>query len=158
MHSALEWSQAEQLRESWRQFGWQTVFTNGCFDLLHPGHVTYLEQARALGDRLIVGLNNDQSVRLLKGAQRPINPEMVRARMLSALRAVDAVVLFSQQTPLELITLLKPDVLVKGGDYREQDIVGAAQVRAWGGDVQVMPFVGDFSTTALLQRIRRLPL
>ncbi|MDX8408882.1 MAG: D-glycero-beta-D-manno-heptose 1-phosphate adenylyltransferase [Mariprofundales bacterium] len=157
MHSALEWSQAQQLRESWRQSGLQTVFTNGCFDLLHPGHITYLEQARALGARLIVGLNDDQSVRALKGAQRPINPETVRAHMLTALRAVDAVVLFSQPTPLELITLLRPDVLVKGGDYQEQDIVGAAQVRAWGGSVQVMPFVGDFSTTALLQRICNLP-
>jgi len=154
---ARDWAQAGQQCAAWRASGLRVVFTNGCFDLLHPGHITYLGQARSLGDRLIVGLNDDGSVRALKGDARPINPQSVRARMLTALRAVDAVVLFSQTTPLELIVSLRPDILVKGGDYSEAQIVGASEVRGWGGEVQIMPFVGDFSTTALIQHIRALP-
>jgi len=156
MH-ALSWDEAVRLCQQWRQQGFKVVFTNGCFDLLHPGHLTYLQQARALGDRLIIGLNNDVSVRELKGKGRPINSEDVRSCMLSGLRAVDGVVLFAQPTPLELITALRPAVLVKGGDYRVEDIVGATEVLAWGGVVRVMPFVGNYSTTALLTRIRQLP-
>jgi len=153
---SLQWAEAERLCQQWHQQGLRVVFTNGCFDLLHPGHVTYLQQARALGDRLMIGLNDNSSVRGLKGEGRPINPEKVRACMLSALRAVDGVVLFSQSTPLQLIVTLRPDVLVKGGDYHTEDIVGAAEVLEWGGSVQVMPFVGDYSTTALLTRIHQL--
>ena len=155
--AVLRWDEAIARCRQWRQAGLRVVFTNGCFDLLHPGHVTYLAQARALGDRLIVGLNDDASVQGLKGEGRPINSEEVRGCMLSALRAVDAVVCFSQPTPLQLITALRPDVLVKGGDYRPETIVGADEVRSWGGEVAVMPFVGNYSTTALLQRIRQLP-
>ncbi len=150
----LAWDEAEDLCRRWRAAGLRAVFTNGCFDLLHPGHVRYLAQARALGDRLIVGLNDDGSVRGLKGAGRPINPQEVRSCMLAALRAVDVVVLFSQATPLTLIKTLRPDVLVKGGDYRREEIVGAAEVEGWGGEVRVIPFVGRFSTTALIERIQ----
>ncbi|MDX8414164.1 MAG: D-glycero-beta-D-manno-heptose 1-phosphate adenylyltransferase [Mariprofundales bacterium] len=156
MTALLSWSDAAACCQQWREQGLRVVFTNGCFDLLHPGHVTYLQQARALGDRLIVGLNDDASVQGLKGAGRPINPQQVRGCMLSALRAVDGVVLFSQSTPLQLITTLHPDILVKGGDYQVETIVGAAEVLSWGGLVQVLPFVGNHSTTALLARIHQL--
>ena len=137
--------------------GFRLVFTNGCFDLLHPGHVDYLERARALGDALVVGLNDDASIRRLKGGGRPVNPLADRARMLAALRAVDMVVPFSEDTPLELIRRLEPDVLVKGGDYRIEEIVGAREVQARGGEVVVMPFLEGYSTTALIERIRALP-
>ncbi len=137
--------------------GFRLVFTNGCFDLLHPGHVDYLERARALGDALVVGLNDDASIRRLKGRGRPVNPLADRARMLAALRAVDMVVPFSEDTPLELIRRLEPDVLVKGGDYRIEEIVGAREVQARGGEVVVMPFLEGYSTTALIERIRDLP-
>ncbi len=137
--------------------GFRLVFTNGCFDLLHPGHVDYLERARALGDALVVGLNDDASIRRLKGRGRPVNPLADRARMLAALRAVDMVVPFSEDTPLELIRRLEPDVLVKGGDYRIEEIVGAREVQARGGEVVVMPFLEGYSTTALIERIRALP-
>jgi D-beta-D-heptose 7-phosphate kinase/D-beta-D-heptose 1-phosphate adenosyltransferase len=141
----------------WRAQGMRTVFTNGCFDLLHPGHVDYLERARALGDALIVGLNDDDSIRRLKGPARPINPLADRARMLMALRAVDMVIPFQEDTPLKLITAIRPDVLVKGGDYRPDDIVGADQARAAGGEVVVMPFIEGYSTSGLIARIRALP-
>ncbi len=134
----------------------QVVFTNGCFDLLHPGHVAYLEQARSLGKALIVGVNTDASARRLdKGQGRPLTPEADRARVLAALACVDRVVLFNEDTPLELITLLKPDILVKGGDYQLSEIVGRAEVLARGGRVLTLPFVPGYSTTALLQRLRR---
>jgi rfaE bifunctional protein nucleotidyltransferase chain/domain len=135
--------------------GRQVVFTNGCFDLLHPGHVAYLEEARALGDALIVGVNTDASVaRLSKGPGRPFTPEADRARVLAALTCVDRVVLFSEDTPLALITLLAPDVLVKGGDYRLDEIVGRDVVEARGGRVVALPFVPGYSTTGLIDRIR----
>jgi len=135
--------------------GRRVVFTNGCFDLLHPGHVRYLEQARSLGDALIVGVNTDASVgRLEKGLGRPVNPEIDRAAVLAALACVDRVVLFPEDTPLELITALQPDILVKGGDYRPDEIVGREVVLARGGQVHVIPFFGGYSTTALLARIR----
>jgi len=156
MTALLQWDDAAGRCQQWHQQRLQVVFTNGCFDLLHPGHVTYLQQARALGDRLIVGLNDDASVQGLKGEGRPINSETVRACMLSALRAVDGVVLFSQSTPLQLIATLRPDLLVKGGDYQKETIVGASEVLSWGGSVQVLPFVGNYSTTALLARIHQL--
>ena len=135
--------------------GRKVVFTNGCFDLLHPGHVAYLEQARSLGDALIVGVNTDESVqRLLKGPGRPVTPEADRARVLAALVCVDRVVLFSEDTPLELLTALQPDVLVKGGDYHLREIVGREVVEARGGQVLALPFVPGYSTTELLERIR----
>ncbi len=136
--------------------GVKVVFTNGCFDLLHPGHVAYLEQARSLGDALVVGVNTDGSVRRLdKGQGRPVNPEQDRARVLAALACVDRVVLFDEDTPLELITDLQPDVLVKGGDYRPEEIAGREVVLGRGGQVLALPFVPGYSTTELLKRIRQ---
>ncbi|MHB8069338.1 MAG: D-glycero-beta-D-manno-heptose 1-phosphate adenylyltransferase [Desulfobaccales bacterium] len=135
--------------------GQKVVFTNGCFDLLHLGHVRYLEEARSLGDALIVGVNTDDSVkRLDKKPPRPINPEGDRAALVAALACVDRVVLFAEETPLELITAVQPDILVKGGDYRLEEIVGREVVRARGGAVKVVPLVPGYSTTALLTRIR----
>jgi D-beta-D-heptose 7-phosphate kinase/D-beta-D-heptose 1-phosphate adenosyltransferase len=133
----------------------KVVFTNGCFDLLHPGHVAYLEEARSQGDALIVGLNTDASVvHLNKGPGRPITPETDRARVLAALACVDRVVLFDEDTPLALITLLQPDILVKGGDYELHEIVGREVVEARGGKVLTLPFVAGYSTSALIKRIQ----
>jgi len=130
------------------------VFTNGCFDLLHPGHVEDLEQAKRLGDILVVGLNTDDSVRRLKGSGRPLAEENDRARVLAALASIDAVALFDEDAPGELIEALLPDVLVKGGDYALADIVGREAVEAAGGTVTVVPFVGNYSTSALLERLK----
>lgn len=151
------WEQARATLKTWRQNGEQIVFTNGCFDLLHPGHIDYLEQARKLGDRLVIGLNDDASIRKLKGSSRPINPMADRITMLSALRAVDLVVPFAEETPLALITLLQPQILVKGGDYQLDQIVGADVVRAGGGHVTVIPFLDGYSSSSLIQRIRTDP-
>lgn len=128
------------------------VFTNGCFDILHRGHVEYLAYARSLGDELIVGLNSDHSVRRLKGEGRPVNSEEDRAIVLAALEAVDGVTIFDEDTPLELITALKPDVLVKGGDYRVDQVVGAREVIERGGQVIIAPLVPGRSTTSILER------
>lgn len=131
------------------------VFTNGCFDLLHRGHVTYLAQARALGGSLIVAANSDASVRRLgKGEERPINPLADRMAVLAALQCVDMVTSFDEDTPLALIEALRPDVLVKGGDWSVTHMVGAREVLAWGGQVFSIPFVVERSTTALVQRLR----
>jgi D-beta-D-heptose 7-phosphate kinase/D-beta-D-heptose 1-phosphate adenosyltransferase len=153
----LSWTQAADRRKSLAEAGRTLVFTNGCFDLLHPGHLRYLAEARALGDCLLVGLNSDRSVRALKGPARPILGEAVRAEMLAGLAAVDAVTLFDQPTPLELITLLAPDVLVKGGDWSPDKIVGADVVSGRGGIVKSLSLAEGFSTTGLLELIRRLP-
>lgn len=134
--------------------GRRIVFTNGCFDLLHPGHIGSLEQARALGDVLIVGLNSDASVRQLKGTGRPVLPERERAEILAALECVDAVVIFDEPTPREVIARLLPDVLVKGGDWPGDQIVGREEVEAAGGRVVSIPVVPGYSTTAILQKIR----
>ncbi|QAT16912.1 ADP-heptose synthase / D-glycero-beta-D-manno-heptose 7-phosphate kinase [Candidatus Velamenicoccus archaeovorus] len=134
----------------------KVVFTNGCFDILHYGHVAYLEKAKTLGDILIVGLNSDVSVRRLKGKKRPVNDETDRAHVLAALACVDYVVLFRQDTPLELIRALKPDVLAKGGDWNVSRIVGAEEVLADGGKVCVIPYIKNRSTTAIIEKIRRL--
>jgi D-beta-D-heptose 7-phosphate kinase/D-beta-D-heptose 1-phosphate adenosyltransferase len=134
--------------------GRRVVFTNGCFDLLHPGHIGSLEQARALGDALIVGLNSDASVRQLKGAGRPVLPERERAEILAALECVDAVVIFDALTPREVIARLLPDVLVKGGDWPGDQIVGREEVEAAGGRVVSIPLVPGYSTTAILRKIR----
>jgi rfaE bifunctional protein nucleotidyltransferase chain/domain len=131
----------------------RVVFTNGCFDVLHRGHVEYLAAARRMGDVLVVGVNSDDSVCRLKGPGRPINPEGDRATVLAALEAVDAVTLFSEDTPLALIQRLLPDVLVKGGDYEVSNIVGASEVAAAGGEVVVVPLVPGRSTTNILQRM-----
>ena len=142
-------------RNSWRPYGQITVFTNGVFDLIHPGHLTYLAEARSIGDRLIVGLNSDASVRRLKGEERPIMPQAARAQLLASLFFVDGVVIFDENTPIDLIIRLRPDILVKGGDYSEDQIVGAPEVRAWGGDVQVLPFVEGNSSTSIIERIKK---
>jgi len=145
--------QAKKQVGQWKNEGRRIVFTNGCFDLLHPGHIDYLDRAAKLGDILIIGLNDDDSIRRLKGKSRPINPLQDRTIMLAALRAVDLVVPFAEDTPLNLITTLMPDILVKGGDYQPDDIVGATEVRQNGGEVIVMPFIDGHSSTALIQRI-----
>ncbi|MDR3671805.1 MAG: D-glycero-beta-D-manno-heptose 1-phosphate adenylyltransferase [Holophaga sp.] len=129
-------------------------FTNGCFDLLHPGHVRYLEEVRALGNFLVVGLNSDASVARLKGSSRPLQDEQARAMILLGLRSVDAVVKFEQDTPLELITALQPDILAKGGDYTPETVVGRAVVEARGGRVVLVPFLPGHSTSAIVARIR----
>jgi len=134
--------------------GRRVVFTNGCFDLLHPGHIRALELARALGDALIVGLNSDASVRQLKGEGRPVIPEGERAEILAALESVDAVVIFDELTPRELISRLLPDVLVKGGDWPGDQIVGREEVEAAGGRVVSVPVVPGYSTSAILRKIR----
>lgn len=146
----------ERARE-WRDRGERIVFTNGCFDLLHAGHVVYLERARRHGQRLVVGLNTDRSVRALKGPERPLIGEQDRARVLAALAAVDAVVPFDEDTPLALILALRPDVLAKGADYREEDVVGAAEVRGWGGQVVLVPLVAGRSTTGIVGALRAAP-
>jgi rfaE bifunctional protein nucleotidyltransferase chain/domain len=134
--------------------GRRVVFTNGCFDLLHPGHVECLEKARALGDALVVGVNSDASVRQLKGAGRPLLPENERGEILASLESVDAVVVFDDLTPREVIARLLPDVLVKGGDWAGDQIVGREEVEAAGGRVVSMPVVPGFSTTEILRKIR----
>ena len=128
-------------------------FTNGCFDLLHPGHVQYLEDARALGDFLVVGLNSDGSVARLKGADRPLQGESARALVLLGLRSVDAVVLFEEDTPAELIADIQPDVLAKGGDYSPEAVVGRDTVAKRGGQTVIIPFLDGYSTTAVVKRI-----
>ena len=136
-----------------RQAG-RVVFTNGVFDLLHPGHVDVLIGARARGDVLVVGLNSDASVKRLKGPDRPVRSEGERAYVLAALEAVDAVTLFEQDTPLELVQLLQPDVIVKGGDYSPDTVIGANEVRARGGDVVIIPLTPGHSTTSTIDRLR----
>lgn len=147
----LSWSAAA----AWRggQSG-RVVFTNGVFDLLHPGHVDVLAGARACGDALVVGVNSDASVRRLKGPDRPVRSEAERAYVLAAIEAVDAVVVFAQDTPRELVQLLQPDVIVKGGDYAPDTIVGADTVRARGGDVVVIPLTPGQSTTSIVEKLR----
>jgi rfaE bifunctional protein nucleotidyltransferase chain/domain len=144
-------------RERMRREGKRVVFTNGCFDLLHSGHVRYLTEARGLGDALIVGLNSDRSVRALKGEGRPILNESERAEVLAALEAVDFVVVFDEDTPQELIARLLPDVLVKGGDWPLDQIVGREDVEATGGKVMSLPYVQNASTTDLIDRIQKIP-
>lgn len=144
---------AEALAWRRRQPG-RVVFTNGVFDLLHPGHVDVLLAARRLGDALVVGVNSDSSVRRLKGSERPVRDEDDRALVLAALEVVDAVVLFEEDTPLELIRALTPDVLVKGGDYTVETVVGAKEVLARGGDVVIVPLTPGHSTTRTVTRMR----
>jgi len=137
-----------------RAAGRRVVFTNGVFDLLHPGHVRYLQQARALGDLLVVGINADRSVRANKGPQRPITPEQERAEILAALECVDAVTIFDEETPYEIISALQPDVLVKGADWAHDAIVGRDIVEGRGGEVVRIPVEQGHSTTAILERIK----
>ena len=147
-------TRAELVDRLGRPRGQRVVFTNGCFDILHRGHAEYLRAARSLGDLLVVGLNSDDSVRRLKGPSRPVNLQEDRAYVLASLEVVDVVVVFEEDTPRELIAALLPDVLVKGGDYRLEDIVGAREVTAAGGEVVIAPLVPGRSTTSILQRGR----
>ena len=142
--------------EDERQAGKRVVFTNGCFDLLHAGHAQYLEEARALGDILVLGLNDDASVRRLKGQSRPIVSETDRALLVAALTSVDYVCIFSEDTPYELIRKLQPDILVKGGDWQVADIVGADLVTSRGGSVHSLPFREGLSSTAIIAKIKEI--
>lgn len=160
-HKILSWEDALEIRGIWALQGQKVAFTNGCFDILHLGHVSYLAQAADRAKRLIVGINTDASVRLLeKAPNRPINVQDARAMVLASLSCVDAVVLFEQQTPLELIETLRPDVLLKGADYNAEQtnpeakdyIVGSDLVRSYGGSVQTIPFVEGYSTTGILAK------
>lgn len=145
---------AASLRDAWRVQGLRVGFTNGCFDLLHPGHIRLLAEARSTCDRLVVGLNTDESVRRLKGEERPIQTEVARAEVIGALRSVDLVVLFSEDTPLELIESLRPDVLIKGADYTVETVVGADLVQSWGGEVALIDLVPGQSSTRLIAASR----
>ena len=135
--------------------GGRVVFTNGVFDLLHPGHVRYLRHSRALGAALVVGVNTDRSVRAIKGESRPVTPEDERAEILGALACVDVVVLFDEETPYELIKRIEPDVLVKGADWSESSMIGRDIVEARGGQVMRIPFEAGYSTTAIIEKIRK---
>lgn len=136
-----------------RTKGKRIVFTNGCFDILHVGHIEYLKKARRLGDILVIGLNSDRSVRRLKGPGRPINKECDRAKVLASLYFVDYVTIFDELTPEKLIRSLRPDVLAKGGDWKPEKIVGAGFVKSYGGRVAIIPFVKGYSTTSLIKRL-----
>ena len=128
------------------------VFTNGCFDLLHRGHIYYLSRARAHGDLLVVGLNTDLSVSKLKGSDRPVNDQQARAEVLGGLAFVDYIILFAEDTPLKLITTLRPDILIKGGDYKKHEIVGNREVSSWGGRVETIPLLEGYSSSSILDR------
>ncbi|MEP7267178.1 MAG: D-glycero-beta-D-manno-heptose 1-phosphate adenylyltransferase [Saprospiraceae bacterium] len=143
-----------ELISDWRNHSNKIVFTNGCFDILHLGHVDYLEKAKNLGDKLIVGLNSDRSVSAIKGPSRPIQDETCRSGVMASLASVDAVIIFDENTPLELIESLKPDILVKGGDWHLDKIIGADIVFALGGDVKTIPIIQGYSTTLIEQKIK----
>ena len=146
---------AKDIRARWQQNGDKVVFTNGCFDLVHPGHVSLLSQARTAGDRLVVGLNSDQSVKRLKGDARPVQTEAARATVLASLSAVDLVVVFDEDTPLELIEALRPDILVKGADYAESEVVGGEQVKSWGGKIVLAELVDGQSTSNTISKLNK---
>ncbi|MBS1952105.1 MAG: D-glycero-beta-D-manno-heptose 1-phosphate adenylyltransferase [Cytophagales bacterium] len=141
--------------KAWQNAGLKVVFTNGCFDLLHLGHVDYLEKARSMGDKLVLGLNSDNSVSRFKGPERPLQDQQSRARVLAALQFVDLVVLFDEDTPLNLISQLLPNILVKGSDYLAENIVGADVVKKNGGEVKTIDFVPGYSTTRIVEKIKR---
>jgi len=146
--------QIQVLSQKIRKQKKKIVFTNGCFDLIHVGHIFYLRKAKALGNVLIVGLNNDRSIRKIKGPNRPIHPERARATVLSALEMIDYIVLFGEETPIRLIKAIQPHVLVKGGDWKIAQMVGAPEVKSWGGQVKQIPLVKGYSTTCALQKLK----
>lgn len=150
----LDWEAAREAVQNWQAEGETVVFTNGCFDLLHYGHLHYLAQARDLGQRLVLGLNSAASVARLKGPRRPINDEHTRIWQMASLQFIDAVVTFEEDTPWELLLVLQPDILVKGGDYAPESIVGADIVLGRGGQVMTLPFVEGYSTTKIEQKIK----
>lgn len=147
----LTWNQLEKQLSLWRFKSQKIVFTNGCFDLIHQGHIDYLAKAASFGNQLIIGLNTDDSVKRLKGVERPINHQYARAKVLSALIFTSAVVLFDQDTPLELIQLIKPDILVKGGDYQLNEVVG----KEFAKETRIIPLTPGFSTTQTLEKLKR---
>lgn len=144
---------SKELLQDLKMLNHKIVFTNGCFDILHLGHITYLEQAKEKGDILIVGLNSDASVKRLKGTERPIKDEQSRASILAALSSVDIVIIFEEDTPIDLITAVNPNVLVKGGDYKKENIVGAEFVESQGGSVEIIPFLEGHSSTDLINKL-----
>lgn len=145
---------AKELVESWKKNGSKVVFTNGVFDLIHIGHITYLSKAAEQGDKLIIGLNADSSVKRIKGESRPINDQNSRATLLASFFFVDAVIIFEEDTPLNLISALLPDILIKGADYSIENIVGAKEVMANGGEVKTITFVDGYSSTSIINRIK----
>ncbi|HMI30137.1 MAG TPA: D-glycero-beta-D-manno-heptose 1-phosphate adenylyltransferase [Candidatus Limnocylindrales bacterium] len=155
MGEILTLEEAKRRRMAARVLGRKFVFTNGCFDLIHPGHTELLRRARSLGHYLLVGLNSDRSVRAIKGADRPVQGEQARATVMAALASVDYVVIFDEDTPIRLIEELLPDVLVKGGDYAPASVVGKAEVERAGGHVHVIPLMPGFSSSEIAQRIRQ---
>jgi rfaE bifunctional protein nucleotidyltransferase chain/domain len=148
-------SEASHQVKEWQKAGQKVVFTNGCFDLLHLGHVDYLEKARNLGDKLVLGLNTDSSVSRFKGPERPLQDQNSRARVLAALQFIDLVVFFDEDTPQNLISELVPNILVKGSDYLAENIVGADVVKKNGGEVKTIDFVPGYSTTRIVEKIKR---
>jgi D-glycero-beta-D-manno-heptose 1-phosphate adenylyltransferase len=150
----LRWPEARKIVQQWQKQGLKVVFSNGCFDLVHRGHVEYLANARAKGDRLVLGLNTDASVRRIKGDLRPVVDEQSRSFLMAAFEFVDIVILFDEDTPYELIKSLQPDVLVKGDDYKATEIVGHDVVKNRGGEVITIPLVEGFSTTKLIEKIK----
>jgi len=155
-HKIVSLAEAIEIRKNWKSAGDKVVFTNGCFDILHLGHIDYLEKSSEFGTQMIVAVNSDASVRTLeKGVERPINSEYARARLIAALGFVSMVIIFSESTPLELIQALNPDVLVKGDDYTIETIVGAKEVLAAGGDVKTIALVPDYSTTKIIQKLKQ---
>ncbi len=149
-------SEIRKITDKLKRQGKRIVFTNGCFDILHYGHIKYLQDAKLLADVLVLGLNSDSSVKKIKGSARPINKQLDRARVLSALSCVDYLTIFSEGTPLRLIRLIQPDVLVKGGDWKTEKIVGADFVKARGGKVLAIPYIKGYSTTQQIKKIREL--
>jgi len=155
-HKIVTLAQGIELRKQWKTNGDKVVFTNGCFDILHLGHVDYLEKSSEFGTQMIVAVNSDASVRTLeKGVERPVNAEYARARLIAALGFVSMVIIFGDSTPLELIQSLSPDVLVKGDDYTIETIVGAKEVMAAGGSVKTIALVPDYSTTKIIQKLKQ---
>lgn len=154
MHKIVPREEAAEQVERWRRRGWRIGFTNGCFDLLHPGHVHLLEEARAKCDRLIVAVNSDTSVQRLKGRERPVQPAAARAAVLASLASVDLVCMFDEETPQALIAELRPDLLMKGADHALDDVIGADLVRGWGGEVALAELLPGHSTAETLARIR----
>lgn len=155
-HKIVTLSEAIERRKAWKKDGDKVVFTNGCFDILHLGHVDYLEKSSEFGTKMIVAVNSDASVRTLeKGVERPVNSEYARARLIAALGFVSMVIIFGESTPLELIQALTPDVLVKGDDYTIETIVGAKEVIAAGGEVKTIALVPDYSTTKIIQKLKQ---
>ena len=151
----LPLSELQAQVEQWKADGQTVAFTNGCFDILHAGHIASLVQAAKEADKLVVALNADSSVKALKGESRPVNNEDARAIVLAALGMVDAVTVFAEPTPIDVINAVKPHVLVKGGDYKVEDIAGAKEVMGWGGKVVINPIVQGFSTTSIIQKMKK---